>query len=200
MPLLTQKRLLSLCVVAFLLSGRSNADGPRYDLACGPRCVQYILRELGYSSDLIALVEEIQGQDLDSGASFHDLDVAFARRDLYTQACFASRAWLEDSWDDFAIVHCETELNEGHFVVFVPASNGDQCAYWDGLRGTFFRFQSPLRPTGNVLLVSANPIDVHGELDFSSWKWLLMSLGGLLVCLAGARGIGRWVRSHEWFL
>jgi len=139
------------------------------DLACGPRCVQFVLGSFEIQEDLIELVVEIKGGNLDEGASFLSLQHALEERGLHTMPIRTSLDWVLHEWGEMAIVHCENRNKEGHFVVLDSRSRSGNGQFWDGLRGMYLQLPADLQSTENFLLVSAEEIRIESRTPI--WRY-----------------------------
>ncbi len=88
------------------------------DMICGPRCVKYILDFYDRDSDLISIIQEMQGGSLESGTSLAFIERSLADRGLYVCALqVSSDAVLSFPYP--VVVHLAATEQEplGHFAV-----------------------------------------------------------------------------------
>jgi len=170
------------------------------DNICGPRCVQWILQSYGKSADLTTLVQETQAETFREGASLAALAESLERRGVYTSSVHseAANALL---WDHPLLVHMVAdEASLGHFVVLQPSNSAfGSGTVWDGLR-EFRKWsrEDTRRHSGNVLLTSAEPIDVSKvrHRDGASVSFAK----SIVVLAAGAAGLLAIRRRHRLYV
>ncbi len=131
------------CVLLIGLVASSRDDSvfgnetspPVEDVVCGPRCVQFVLREHGIEAELIELIKEIQWPDLESGTTLDRVNAALKQRGLNTELVNVPN----DSvyvWPHPAIVHVPDPKGElGHFAVLLPSNNTHEVTLWLGVGG-----------------------------------------------------------------
>ncbi len=187
-----------LLIVATLALPRSSTWGvdtpaatteqSRPDVVCGPRCVQFILKQYGKQVELHDLIQEIQWPHLEAGSNLADLQKSLNKRGIHTAAIQISSGAKLD-WTEPVLVHLKpgisiTPETLGHFVVWLPSSTSDIVHLWFGPKGIHQgsnnRFAS-IR-SGAVLLTSQRPID-QSSLAISRsisewWAWMFL-VGGL---------------------
>ncbi len=135
--------------------------------------------------------QKIQGDDIDTGASLRDLQDAMEKRSFNTKTVHASQHWLRENWDGFAIAHCKTKFDHGHFIVYIPESSGG--GYWDGLRGHFSGVPSDLTITGSMLLISKEAIATSPSYLWRQMIHYLEFLGIVLVSTGLVQYSRDWV-------
>ncbi len=159
----------------------------RGDVVCGPRCVQYVLQHYGIDSDLIDLVKETQS-DFEAGASLATLDDALRRRGVFTAALKLSpNAILQ--WPQPVLMHLSPETEGmGHFVVWLPTTDGSRSQVWNGLSGTQTGLESVLskKRSGYVLLTAAAEIrqpETAAQRTIRLELWSLFRLVGVIALI-----------------
>ena len=204
--MISQDRFLgivgSATVLAAISCNSCVADGaarkpvPRGDFVCGPRCVQYVLRNYGVQSRLVDLVREIQWPAIEDGATLDSLERAFNSRSISTCAITIAPG-CQLNWPYPVIVHLkETDGQLGHFVVWLPTSQRSMADVWTGLdgiqRGSAFKLAAKM--SGAVLLTANMPITNPHEAVRRATRdplWFRASTGGLLIALI-ANAVARW--------
>lgn len=139
------------------------------DFVCGPRCLLYVLRQMGDSSDLelIDLVEETQWPNLANGSSLASLAEAARLRGLRSESRFIRPRELKNiDWPYPIVLHLtgpivggsnRSDKRIGHFVVLeLTESTASTATVVDGLRGrTTLRWDTmESLASGYVLLFS----------------------------------------------
>jgi len=155
-----------------------SSDTPDHErhigsLICGPKCVRKILWLYGKEDeDIIRLIREIQWPDTRKGATLANVAQALERRGIHTFAMNISPS-ARIVWQHPVIVHLEPKLGEeiGHFVVWLPESQGDTVRIWDmgRVRRSNERLWTEGR-SGAILLTSPEPIDNPGK----ALKWVVL--------------------------
>jgi hypothetical protein len=182
-----RKAIFSICPFALLLAGlcvlmelflsvRLNAAEPTQvpgkpqkgtpqpmATACGPRCVQYLLRSYGQEEDLTRLIRETQWSNVNGAASLSSLDHALRARGINTYAMQVP-AGTRLRWPFPVLIYSCGGRGEGHFSVWVPDSSTDRARIWDGLSGLGAKPVNCLPPEclGAILLTANSPI-THPE-------------------------------------
>lgn len=106
------------------------------DMACGPRCVSYVLRSYGLSSpQLVALVEQMQLPAIDRGSTLENVRTVLEQHGIPGKGVqFDIDRPLR--WPYPAILHYKPDAGQsGHFVVWLPSSEGSRAQIWNGLLG-----------------------------------------------------------------
>ena len=145
--------------IACLLStvNVSVADG-KMDLYCGPRCVQRVLDDYGYESDLLSLVKEIQWPVSSQGSRLDSLMAALESRGVYTKAIQVDKE-VQFRWTSPAIFQV-MQSGVSHYVVWLPPDNPAKAAkIWNpSFSGQLTAKEIRMAWTGVVLLTSRKPI------------------------------------------
>lgn len=150
----------ALASMAAQASAAPNAKSAS-DFVCGPRCVDYILRQYGRTTELIELIRAVQWPDIERGATMKSLEACLQQRGVHTFAMRLSPS-ARLQWPQPVLVHLHHDQSpEEHFVVWLPSSSRALVHYWDGLLGRkivssdeFARMRS-----GAVILTSDRPIN-----------------------------------------
>lgn len=182
-------------------SGPSRAErvDSKGDVVCGPRCVEFILKYYGKNGvDLVDLVNEIQGEQVDRGATMERLKNALDARGMFT---FAGEIPLGGRlrWPHPVIVHLRSEdpRGMGHYVVQLPSEGGTAIVY-SGLSGYQKGSEKDLagRMSGHVLLTSPEPIsDPISCVEVSTAPARALAWGGAAILLvSGFLGLVSVVR------
>jgi hypothetical protein len=170
-------------------SGTTRAERivSKGDVICGPRCVEFILDYYGKTSvDLVDLVRETQGDEIDRGSTMATLKNALDARGVYTYAGeIPPGGHLR--WPYPAIVHLRSEdpRGMGHYVVQL-ASEGGTAVVYSGLSGYQRGGENDLgaRMWGHVLLTSPEPIsDPVVCVEVSTVPARALAWGGVAVLL-----------------
>jgi hypothetical protein len=139
---------------------------PRQDLnsdkLCGVRCASFVIRRLtAIETDLLDLSDEM-GVDLAnskkheaSGTSMKSIQDAFESRGLHTRLV-RLRPWQQICEPFAVVVHVNLPNGEGHYVVQEWVDG--QVVIWDGEVGYCEEIPFAGVPTGNVIVVSADPL------------------------------------------
>lgn len=133
------------------------------EMACGPRCLDYILRFYGKTAEFTELVEELQRGDVCRATTLLALRECLLDRGIAVEAvrCEPGDLRLFD-WPEPAIMHLKGERGAtGHFVVVVPSAHArGYLQVWDGIYGTGEMPAKKIEQTstGYLLLTSASPI------------------------------------------
>ncbi len=129
------------------------------DMVCGPRCVQFVLKQYGKEGDLIELVREIQWPDLESGANLDSVDQALRRRGVNTRALRID-PHADFRWPYPVILHLKGQNGLGHYAVWLPSSTPEQSHVWISLSGVRVGPTKKLAESlsGAILLTSPDPI------------------------------------------
>ena len=105
------------------------------DVACGPRCVRFILQENGVASVFDEIVNELLGQDEKRGATLASLASAIERRGLYVR-CGKTDSFSLPVINSPCIVHLNRPGSDlGHYVVLMPWTDVNNVRIWNGLSG-----------------------------------------------------------------
>ncbi|GIW97430.1 MAG: hypothetical protein KatS3mg111_0763 [Pirellulaceae bacterium] len=165
--------------------------GIRYeDKACGPRCVEFLLKHFGHSADLIELIKELQWPDLEAGTNLETIKNCIISRGLYAYPV---------RFDSHDVPYLEAPIilhlgrNEssdgGHFCVLMPNSTkGHLVAIWDGAAGyRVLEKQALLESlTGVGLAVSSTPLDEKALEVRASRRSPIVFLFGIVALAGGA--------------
>ncbi|MGM0488771.1 MAG: cysteine peptidase family C39 domain-containing protein [Planctomycetota bacterium] len=159
------------------------------EVICGPRCVQFVLKQYGRAEPLDALVREMQWPDLSKKSSVRQIEKALESRSVYTRSIQLKNTRRFEPRCP-AVVHlCRGHgggEGSGHFVVVMPRSTPLEVVFWDGLFGLrrerWADFSKQM--TGVVVLTGDSPInDVDAatrlHASCSRWMWIL-SLSAVL--------------------
>jgi ABC-type bacteriocin/lantibiotic exporter with double-glycine peptidase domain len=173
-------------VGALKRSQNSTLDG-RYDMICGPRCVQYLLQYYDRDSeDLIALVHEIQWPEIEAGASLESIETALRKRGVNT---FAMQIGPEArlTWRFPVLLHLAEEgRSQGHYVVWLPTSSSRTVDVWCGLRGIERRGERDVAThRSGAILLTAPRVITDPDSAVSDVRWPSGIVWGLLVVLVG---------------
>ncbi len=192
--------LLQMTWICCSLCAGMHPDTP--DLVCGPRCVQFVLNHYGVKCELINLVREIQWPNYENGASVEDLRKALETHGVYTRAVHVE-GQLALAWQHPVVV-CLRPLHDtsdvGHFVVWLPSSNGEPEMIWDGLDGVMSleRGELPLNRMGTILLTSPEPIlTLEGVVRRGFWvqyQRMIVFSGLVIVTIALVMKFGRSIK------
>lgn len=183
-----------LCLVAVLASAsavviqpgtaadpvaRPRSSWEASQTVCGPLCVRFILQGYGLEADLLALVQEVQGDAEQQGATLSALKRSLETRRLKTLAVQTVPSEL--NWDGPAILHAESQrFPDGHYVVLLPADEHGKRKVWD--RGDIViqrEFAGEL--TGAALLVAPPETETSAS---AGQPWTLSAIAGALACVA----------------
>jgi len=172
-----------------------DADTSRDDFACGPRCVQYVLRHYGSSVDLVDLIRELQWSDFSRGTTLAEIQGVLERRGLYT-AAIRINDLARLRWRHPVVLHLARTRNEiGHYVVWLRNRRTQQVV-WNGLMGEIELPDAlPGLPfSGAVLLTAPSPI-THPESALASPRpFLALLLLALGLCAMGEGCRRAWLR------
>lgn len=183
-------RLLALSMAtAVLLPSPAVADDV---VICGPRSVQAVLASYGRAEDLIALMHEIQGTDVENGCHVGDLEQALRRRGIGTAVARVPSV-VDMRWPHPAIVHLKPVPGRsmGHFIARVVKNN--KVKYLSGV-DEYSESRVRAEQSGVVLLTSPSPIGSLAGLDVPYGYRVALSHGWLLgpsVILVVSAWIGR---------
>ncbi len=179
------------CTVVLLLAGVCSAPVAAQDPAastgeaiCGPRCVEFVLNWYDRPVEVSDLIWELQGGQSDRQVSASALDAALKKRGIHTQLVRISE-WKSPTWSYPALLHMRNENGSGHFVVWVPPSEGKPSLLWDNGAG-FTKALTPsqsARLSGVAILTSREPFPDGPEIEVGSGRPLatLNSVGGGLI-------------------
>ena len=168
------------------------------DMVCGPRSVQFILREYGQEVGLIDLVKELQWPDLEAGASLDQIEKSLNSRSIQTRAIRVAPG-RRLTWPHPVVLYTdEGNPPRGHYVVTAPQKGADLI--WAGVegwrRGPWGEITRGF--TGVALLTSPDPIPatVEAVAPLATKQWLLIA--GLAVTGASlahllVRAADRWL-------
>jgi len=161
------------------------------DIACGPRCVQFILKTYGYDISLYDLFEEIMPQGSVDGSSLLSLANSFEKFGIYTKLIHLGDNTVPN-WSYPVILHLNPTSNSstiGHYVVLTHTTNDDEVTIWNGLTGIEYGSYADLqkRMSGNVLFTSPDPIvnltdALRSPRPSGHVMWIMGSIIGL-VCV-----------------
>jgi len=146
-----------LAVAVFPATCRGQGIGR--DTVCGPRCVQFVLKEFGLQTDLLEIVLEMQWPKLEEGSSLAAIQHAIERRGLAARALSVPSDCTIQT-EAYVVMHVNcgrgsiTSDAGGHFIVLVPPKDGIGSYYWDGLHGSSLDMPSGCVPSGYILLVA----------------------------------------------
>ena len=168
------------CILIATAAPEGASSLSKNDLVCGPRCVQYILKEYGQQGDLIELIREMQWPNLEGGSTLTALEQALTSRGIH---CGISEV-PEDAqiaWKHPVIVHLRGRSGTiGHFAIWLPCSSNETVWLWAGPHGfvtatlsDFARERTPL-----ILLTSTDVIahDANSYVQHHVTFWLSLSV------------------------
>lgn len=152
------------------------------DLACGPRCVQFVLEYYGISAELIPLMRETQWFQLERGASLGRLRDALESRGIHTAMIQVDPA-VEIAAAVPIIRHIQNSRGDGHFVI--QLNRDREKVIWDGLNGYREGLPDGFRSTGIALIASRDPLTDSSWHVVDGWLWHKRVLGLSCLVLSG---------------
>ena len=160
------------------------------NVVCGPRCVQFVLKQFDQEVELIDLVREMQWPQLTEGATTASIVAALEKRGAFAKIIHVNPKTAVFVWNYPVILHLKPDGDEslGHFVVRMPQSTNDTIIIVDGLAGVYSKPYNEFykRMSGVILLCSPTPIsdDAVGVYHrIVLWHWSV-GLIGLVFCIA----------------
>lgn len=173
------------------LSAKKPAAREAFEL-CGPRCVAFVLGQLGHPTDLVDVLRA-SGPNPSRSMSMLDIQSILRSRGISAKAVALGPGDRIAS-DKPVVVHLTAEAlgrsdGVGHFIVWLPKSDDDDVVYWDGLAGVATVhsdfFYSEISPDV-ILTAPSGEIDVKRAIGFHIGK-ALPSVGSTIgVALAVA--------------
>ena len=170
----------------------------RPDAVCGPRCVAFVLSYYGKANEeLMDLAREIQGDSLEEGSSFAELQGSLEQRGIHCRLARVGR-WEPISWPEPVILH----VDGSHFVV-LQETDGLRVNVWWGLPGSRELSWPRLwaRMSRSVLLTSAQPIDPRAKFT-AVWPRRLILVASAALAAVGIvlmrQAYLRWRRPADW--
>lgn len=154
------------------------------DNICGPRCVQFVLRQYGFNAELQELVREVQWPALEEGATLDSMTQALQRRGICTCVLKLDPS-TRLAWRYPVIIHLRGNKGFlGHYLVLLPRSGTDEADEYVEFTGVSHYPSSAIheRMSGVVMLTSPVPIDdwrsaISGEpLSFLFAPFVLFAL------------------------
>jgi ABC-type bacteriocin/lantibiotic exporter with double-glycine peptidase domain len=175
---------------ATVIASESDNVQKLNNIVCGPRCVQYVLKQFGQDVELADIVREMQWPQLTEGASAASLVAALEKRGVFVKIIQVNPKSTIFAWEHPMILHLKPDDDEslGHFVVRLPQSNDNNIVIVDGLAGVYSKSYNEFckKMSGVVLLCSPTPIADDGVIVYHRivlWHWGF-GLIGLVFCIA----------------
>lgn len=166
-----------LCCLAYPYSCLGQSKGLDFDAICGPRSVQYVLRQQGGESpNLSELVIEVQGGSVTSGCTFSDLERVLDNHGIHSKLVRLRWPNVIQWGDGLAIVH----VDGNHFAVLTDSALQGPTLWWglEGEKRVSWRDFSN-RVSSSVLLTSDKPLG--SKLKTRPWWWLFAGDSTLLL-------------------
>lgn len=152
------------------------------DVVCGPRCVQFVLREHGIEADLIELVKEMQWPNIESGTTLDRVRAVLKERGVITDLVSIPKdsAYAAPS---SAIIHIPDPKGDlGHFAVLLPSNNSEEVTLWLGVAGVRKMKLSEFHKTHSGLALIATVASAEDGAAFvRSRNTLWCALAGVVV-------------------
>jgi ABC-type bacteriocin/lantibiotic exporter with double-glycine peptidase domain len=155
--------IISAALSTIIVAASETEDKQKLNnIVCGPRCVQYVLKQFDQEVELADIVREMQWTHLTDGYSAASIVTALEKRGLFVKTIQIDPQTTVLTWDHLIILHLKPENDEslGHFVVRIPQATNDNIVIVDGLAGVYSTPYSEFckKMSGVVLLCSLTPI------------------------------------------
>ena len=162
-------------------AAKTEKDRNLNNIVCGPRSVQFVLKQFGHDVELVDLVREMQWPQLTDGASAASVIAALEKRGVFVKVIKVDPKAAVFAWNHPMILHLKPDVNEshGHFVVSMPRSTDEQVTLFDGLAGYYSGPYSEFRRkmSGIVIVCSPTPNADDAVIVYRRvviWTWCIV--------------------------
>jgi ABC-type bacteriocin/lantibiotic exporter with double-glycine peptidase domain len=174
------------------------------DIACGPRCVKFILDHYGIHRTFLDIASPMAAEmTTQGGVSISTLERALNSHGVYTRAIEVPAKCLPHASEPY-IMHIKMpNASSGHYVVVTKAGTYAAIEVWNGLNGTESGSISALliHASRRFVLTSTRPINGTAKIDVINLSASRFSGMQLAFCamLLGCCAIFLWnaIRSNH---